>query len=136
MYKHYHMKQEFGLEFGFCIKWFYGGNADCRQSTCITNWKGAAEKPFCRQIYCSFFSFFYLFQFWSSILSYVCSFVTHPSNPRVTNQVKQGLCGRKNSSTPFCDLTDESSINFKKLEVSISWIFFERFQHHILYDVE
>ena len=23
MYKHYHMKQEFGLEFGFCIKWFY-----------------------------------------------------------------------------------------------------------------
>ena len=58
MYKHYHMKQEFGLEFGFCIKWFYGGNADCRQSTCITNWKRAAEKPFCRQIYCSFFYLF------------------------------------------------------------------------------
>ena len=63
MYKHYHMKQEFGLEFGFCIKWFYGGNADCRQSTCITNWKGAARILFVDRFTAVFLAFSICFSF-------------------------------------------------------------------------
>ena len=49
------------------------------------------------------------------------------THPLVTYQVKWDMGVWEKFICLYCDLTDESSINFKTLEVSISWIFFERF---------